>query len=64
MNICLTLAAVYFFYIVGVGRASNSFACYALTFVLHYFTLASALWMTVNAIQMFKAFTQVGQTLQ
>jgi len=51
--------AVYFFYIVGVGRAENKEACDAMTFFLHYFTLTSVVWMTVNSIQMYKAFTQV-----
>ena len=59
VNICICLAAVYFFYIVGVGRAGYSPVCDAMTFLLHYFTLTSMAWMTVNAVQMYKAFTQV-----
>ena len=58
-NICICLVAVYFFYIVGVGRAETKVACDVMTFFLHYFTLTSVVWMTVNAVQMYKAFTQV-----
>ena len=60
VNICVCLLFVYLFYLVGVGRAENKHLCDAMTFLLHYFTLASMGWMTVNAVQMHKAFTQVG----
>ena len=60
VNICICLVAVYFFYIVGVGRASYGPTCDAMTFLLHYFTLTSMAWMTVNAVEMYKAFTRVG----
>jgi len=53
--------AVYVFFLVGVGRAGNKEACDAMTFFLHYFTLTSVVWMTVNAIEMYRAFTQVGK---
>ena len=59
VNICINLVASYFFFIVGVDRAENKSACDAMTFFLHYFTLASLSWMCVNAFQMYKAFTQV-----
>ena len=59
VNICICLVAVYFFYIVGVGRASYGPTCDAMTFLLHYCTLTSMAWMTVNAVEMYKAFTQV-----
>ena len=60
VNICICLAAVYLVYVVGVGRAKFKQVCDAMTFLLQYFTLASVTWMTVNAVKMYKAFTQVG----
>ena len=30
-----------------------------MAFFLHYFTLTCVVWMTINAVQMYKAFTQV-----
>jgi len=59
LNICVCLACVYIFYVVGVGRAEHKKLCDAMTFLLHYFTLASVSWMIVNAAQMYKAFAQV-----
>ena len=59
VNICITLAASYFFFIVGVGRAENKQACDAMAFLLQYFILTSLLWMSVNAYQMYRAFVQV-----
>ena len=59
INICLCLIGVYFFYVVGVGRAATKKVCDAMTFMLHYFTLASISWMTVNAAQMYRAFMKV-----
>ena len=44
---------------VGVGRTSHYQACNALTLFLHYFTLACFAWMSVNAYQMYTAFTSV-----
>ena len=61
VNICICLLFVYFFYVVGVGRAKNKLVCDAMTFLLHYFTLASVAWMTTNAFQMYKTFSQVGK---
>ena len=59
VNICICLIGVYFFYMVGVGRTSHYQSCNALTFFLHYFTLACFKWMSVNAYQMYRAFTSV-----
>ena len=64
LNICSCLIGVYFFYVVGVGRAEYNKICDAMTFMLHYFTLASISWMTVNAVQMYKAFVKVGKPAQ
>ena len=55
---------VYFFYVVGVGRAKKKQTCDAMTFLLHYFTICSVSWMTVNAVQMYIAFTQVQVQIQ
>ena len=62
VNICVCLLFVYLFYLVGVGRAENKYVCNAMTFLLHYFTLASVGWMTANAVQMYKTFAQVGKS--
>ena len=59
VNISICLIGVYFFYMVGVGRTSQYQSCNALTFFLHYFTLACFSWMSVNAYQMYSAFTSV-----
>jgi len=53
------MVGIYFFYIVGVDRAEQKQTCDAMTFLLHFFTLASVSWMSVNAFQMYKAFTKV-----
>ena len=58
-NICICLIGVYLFYMIGVGQISHHQTCNALTFFLHYFTLACFSWMSVNAYQMFRAFTSV-----
>ena len=59
VNICACLIAVYLFFAIGVGRVKHHQACNGLTFLLHYFTLASFSWMTVNAYRMLRAFTSV-----
>ena len=53
-SICICLDAVYFFHIVRVGRAENKVACDVIAFSLHYFTLTCVVWMTINAVQMYK----------
>ena len=59
VNICACLIGVYFFYAIGVGRVSNHKICDALAFLLHFFTLASFSWMSLNSFKMYRAFTTV-----
>ena len=60
INICVCLALVYIFFVFGIGLTADKTVCDAMTFLLHYFTLASLSWMTVNAYQMYRSFTNVG----
>ena len=59
VNICVCLLAVYLLYVVGIAEVGVKSVCDAIAFLLHYFTLTSLLWMSVNAYKMHRAFPQV-----
>ena len=59
VNICVCLLAVYLLYVVGIAEVGVKSFCDAVAFLLHYFTLTSLLWMSVNAYKMHRAFSQV-----
>ena len=43
-------------FLVGVDRTENEHVCTAMSYLIHYFTMASVMWMFAEAVYMLKSF--------
>ena len=43
-------------FLVGVDRTENENICAAMSYLIHYFTMASVTWMFAEAVYMVKSF--------
>ena len=43
-------------FLVGVDRTENEHVCVAMSYLIHYFTMASVMWMFAEALYMVKSF--------
>ena len=59
INICFCLLAAYFFFTIELSMTTHSVACHVMTFILHYFILATFAWMSANSYKMLRTFAQV-----
>ena len=59
VNLCCCLIVVYLLYAAGINRVADNALCDAMTFLLHYATVACMGWMAANSYQMLRAFTSV-----
>ena len=65
VQLCIAMALMMVVFIVGIDRTENRYVCISVSALLHYFTLASVLWMGAEALLMFRkivfVFSQVSK---
>lgn len=54
VQLCIAMLLMLLIFVVGIKRTENVIVCTAVSTLIQYFTLASALWMGAEAILMFK----------
>ena len=59
INLCLALFFLYFIFLVGIDQVSHRNGCIFVAFLLQYFTLASLMWMGVEAYNLYFVVVRV-----
>ena len=53
-QLCLALLGMLLFFLIGIDRNENEVLCTAMSLLIHYFSLASVMWMGAEAVLMFQ----------
>ena len=56
MQLCVSIFLMFLVFLVGVDRTENEHVCAAMSYLIHYFTMASVMWMFAEAVCMVKSF--------
>ncbi|KAI8494073.1 hypothetical protein Bbelb_284200 [Branchiostoma belcheri] len=59
INLCVALLAILVIFLVGINRTASPIGCMVVATLLHYFLLASLMWMAVEAVNLYRAVVQV-----
>ncbi|KAI8481574.1 hypothetical protein Bbelb_406740 [Branchiostoma belcheri] len=59
INLCLALLATLIIFLAGINRTTSPIGCMVVAALLHYFLLASLMWMAVEAVNLYRAVVQV-----
>ncbi|XP_072050197.1 uncharacterized protein [Amphiura filiformis] len=59
LSLCFALIGLYIVFLAGIEGTSSRIGCIIVAILLHYFTLASLMWMAVEAVNMYMLFVQV-----
>ena len=57
--LCFALLGLYVVYLAGIEAKETGFGCAVVAVLIHYFTLASVVWMAVEATNMYLLFVRV-----
>ena len=61
ISLCTSLLLLLIVFLVGIERTSNQRRCQLTAVLLHYFILATFMWMGVEAFNIYKIFVKVFQ---
>ncbi|XP_078355587.1 adhesion G-protein coupled receptor G6-like [Oculina patagonica] len=64
MSLCVALMLLLIVFIAGAARTENVIGCRIVAVLLHYFALATVMWMGVEGYNMYMSFVQVMATYQ
>lgn len=64
MSLCVALMLLLIVFIAGAARTENLVGCRIVAVLLHYFALATVMWMGVEGYNMYMSFVQVMATYQ
>ena len=53
-QLCVALLGMLVFFLIGIRRTENVILCTVMSLLIHYSTLASAMWMGAEAVLMFQ----------
>ena len=59
INLCLALFFLYLIFLVGIEQVSHRNGCIFVAFLLQYLTLASLMWMSVEAYNLYLIVVRV-----
>ena len=59
IQLCTALFCLYLVFLVGIDQVSNLIGCASVATLLHFLTLASIMWMGVEAHHMYQLFVKV-----
>ena len=59
ISLCVALLGLYIVFLAGVDATGSRVGCIIVAVLLHYFTLASLMWMAVEAVNMYLLFVKV-----
>ena len=59
INLCLTLFFLYLIFLVGIDQVFHRYVCIVVAFLLQYLTLASLMWMGVEAFNLYLIVVKV-----
>ena len=59
IQLCTALFCLYLVFLVGIDQVSNLIGCASVATLLHFLTLASIMWMGVEAHHMYQSLVKV-----
>ncbi|KAJ8036430.1 Adhesion G-protein coupled receptor G6 [Holothuria leucospilota] len=59
LNICFALLGLYLSFLAGIDQTHNHIPCVIFGALIHYFTLATVTWMSVEAVNMYLLFVKI-----
>ncbi|XP_019646073.1 PREDICTED: adhesion G protein-coupled receptor L3-like [Branchiostoma belcheri] len=59
INLCVALLATLIIFLAGINRTASPIGCMVVAALLHYFLLASLMWMAVEAVNIYRAVVHV-----
>ncbi|KAI8494540.1 hypothetical protein Bbelb_277660 [Branchiostoma belcheri] len=59
INLCVALLATLIIFLAGINRTASPIGCKVVAALLHYFLLASLMWMAVEAVNVYRAVVHV-----
>ncbi|XP_033122647.1 adhesion G protein-coupled receptor E1-like [Anneissia japonica] len=62
INLSIALCLLYLVFAVGIEQTKNKHTCIVISVVLHYFTISSMAWMTVQAVNIYLSLVKVFPT--